>query len=321
MLPAIHHESWLSKVILKNRSFILFRLLTLAWLAAVFSACNPHIEPRFFAQSSSGNLNAEQILAYRTTFYAFAKSQGCVKCHESSISPHFASLDINEAYLAARGFRNGSTTIKLIDFDLPVASTFVDYAGNSHCSDTPCSDPDIRPLVQDALEMWAASEIAVGHGGSAIPQKVPRFFTASLKVPATIPTIFTNVPAVLRFPLSDLKPKVPALEGAILEIEIQMVNANSYRLSKPKIAGNAISVAFKELSVFIKATDDPLTNGREDISQALNWHAVDATAAVFALPATLPAAPLTAVPLAGLPIYFQTSTQADYFTVGFGDIK
>lgn len=297
------------------------RILLLALLAVTFSACNPHIEPRFFTQSSSGNMNAEQILAYRTTFYAFAKSQGCVKCHESSVSPHFASLDINEAYRSARGFRNGSTTVKLIDFDMPVASTFIDYAGNSHCSDTPCSDPDIRPAVQNALEMWAASEIAVGRGGAPIPVKVPKFYTASLKVPTSIPTIFSNTPAVLRFALSELNPKVPALENAILEIEIQMVNETSYRLAKPKIAGNSVSVAITDLSVFIKATDDPLTRGHEDISQALNWHAVDATAAVFALPSPLPATPLTAVPLAGLPIYFQTTTKADYFTVGFGDIK
>lgn len=308
-------------MILKKCFLILIQFLTIFGLNLVFNACNPHIEPRFFTQGSSGNLNAEQILAFRTTFYAFAKSQGCVKCHESNVSPHFASLDINEAYRSASGFRNGSTTVKLIDFDLPVASTFIDYAGNSHCSDTPCSDPDIRPAVQSALEMWAASEIALGRGGSAIPLKVPKFFTASLRVPATIPTIFTNTPAVLRFALSELSPKVPALNGAILEIEIQMVNDNSYRLSKPKIAGNSVSIAITDLSVFIKATNDPLTHGHEDISQALNWHAVDATAAVFALPATLPATPLTAVPLAGLPIYFQTSTKADYFTVGFGDIK
>ncbi len=300
---------------------ILLGFLAVFVLTTSFNACNPHIEPRFFAQGSNGNLNAEQILAYQTTFYAFAKSQGCVKCHESSVSPHFASLDINEAYRSARGFRNGSTTIKLIDFDLPAASIFIDYAGNSHCSDTPCSDPDIRPIVQDVLEMWAASEIAVGRGGSSIPVKVPKFFTAGLKVPAIIPTIFVNTPAVLRFALSELKPQIAGLENAILEIEIQMVNDNSYRLSKPKIAGNTKSFAITDLSVFIKATDDPLTNGLEDLSQALNWHAVDATAAVFALPATLPATPLTAGSLAGLPIYFQTSTKADYFTVGFGDIK
>lgn len=305
----------------EKSGFIRCKFLAVLVLAAVFSACNPHIEPRFFAQGSNGNLNAEQILAYQTTFYAFAKSQGCVKCHESSVSPHFASKNINEAYRSARGFRNGSTTVKLIDFDTPVTSIFIDYAGNSHCSDTPCSDPDIRPVVQGALEMWAASELAVGRGGSAIPAKVPKFFTASLRVPASIPTIFVNTPAVMRFALSELKPKVPALEGAILEIEIQMVNETSYRLSKPKIAGNSASVAFTDLSVFIKTTDDPLTHGHEDISQALNWHAVDATAAIFALPAPLPATPLAAVPLAGLPIYFQTSTKADYFTIGFGDIK
>ena len=299
----------------------IFRFLFLSIIAAVLSACNPQVESKFFSQSSSGNLNAEQILAYRTTFYAFAKSQGCVKCHESSVSPYFASADINVAYQFARGFRNGSKTIRLIDFENPVASTFIDYAGNAHCSDTPCSDPDIRPVAQSALEMWAASEIAVGRGGSAIPIKVPKYFTGSLKVPATIPTIFVNTPAVLRFALSELKPKVMALQNAILEIEIQMVNDNSYRLSKPKIVGNGVSVAITDLSVFIKTTDDPTTNGREDISQALNWHAVDATAAIFPLPASLPATPLTAVPLIGLPIYFQTSTKADYFTVGFGDIK
>lgn len=289
--------------------------------AAVLSACNPQIEAKFFSQNASGNMNAEQILAFRTTFYAFAKSQGCVKCHDSNVSPYFAAADINVAYRFARGFRNGSTTIKLIDFENPVASTFIDYAGNSHCSDTPCSDPDIRPVVQSALEMWAASEMAVGRGGSAIPVKVPKYFTGSLRVPATIPTIFVNTPGVLRFPLSELKPKIMALQNAILEIEIQMVNENSYRLSKPKIAGNGVSVAITDLSVFIKPTDDPTTNGREDVSQALNWHGIDATAAIFALPATMPATPLAAVPLIGLPIYFQTSTKADYFTIGFGDIK
>lgn len=304
---------------------ILLRLLFYSWILTaglLLSGCNPHVDARFFSQSSNANtLNASQVQAFKTTFYAFAKAQGCVKCHESNVSPNFASADINKAYSSARGFRNGSTTQRLIDFDNPAASIIIDYAGNSHCSDLPCSDPDIRPVVQNSLEMWAAAEIALGTGKVPDPVKVPKFFTASLKVPTTIPTIFVNTPAVLRFPLSQLKPAVAALQNAVLEIEIQMVNDKQYRLAKPKIAGNTTTVAISDLSVFIKATDDPLTNGHEDISLALNWHSVDATAAIFALPSPMPATPLMALPLVSLPIYFQTSTKADYFTVGFGDIK
>ena len=260
-------------------------------------------------------------MAFQSTFYAFTKSQGCVKCHAANVSPHFASPDVNNAYGWATGFRNGSTVAKLIDFDNPLGSVIIDYAGNSHCSDTPCSNPDIRPVIQNVLETWAAAEKAIGSGGSATPSKQPKFFTGSLKVPGTIPNIFGAAPAVLRFPLSALKPAVPGLQNAIFEIEVQMVNDFEYRLSKPKIAGNTISISVKDITVYIKQTDDPLTPGNEDSSLGLNWHSIEANSPIFVIPSPLPNSPLGAQSLAPLPIYFQTSTKADYFTLGFAELK
>ena len=264
------------------------------------------------------NLSGEE--AFRTSFYAFAQERGCINCHSSNQSPHFAANNLSEAYANASGFQNGSNNVKLIDFENPAASIIIEFAGNNHCSDTPCADPEIRDTVQKALETWSAVENAI-RGRTFRTNPAPKYLTASMQVPTAIATIFAAKPSLLRFALSELKPKVMGLENAILEFEIQMANASEYRLSKPKIAGNTRAVTISDIKVYIKPTNDPNTIGTEDTYLSLNWHGVFATAAIFALPAPVTLTPFAAVPLTNLPIYLRTETKLDYFTIGFGDIN
>lgn len=306
-------------------------------LVLIVLGCNQKFQSESYSSSNAdqNNLGAPGIESFKTGLYAFAQARNCVKCHGSLIRPHFASLDIDSAYAVATGFRNGSTTVKLIDFSNPAASVFIEYAGNSHCSDTPCGDPAVRPNVQKALEDWAAAEMSTNvpaPGSTPPPGSTPvavtyKYLTASLKVPATIPSILVTAPALLRFPLSGLKPPVAGLANAILEIEVHMASdsltvvENQYRLMNPKIVGSTTALGITNVSVFMKATNDnPNEVGLENMSVPVNWHSVVFNLPITALPAPIPATRFVAPSMTGLPIFFPTRTKTDYFTIGFGDI-
>lgn len=268
--------------------------------------------------SQMSSSSAAGMKAFQTGFYAFANSQGCVKCHGAIQNPHFASPNLGEAYSAAKGAQIGST-IPLIDFSNPAASIIAQYAGNSHCNDTPCSNPANTAVVQGLLESWAAAETS-GVSGPIQNLTLPKYMTASMQVPATVPNLTVRNPAVMRFSLSSLG--VAALTGAIIEIEVQKVNATQYRLGRPKIAGNSAAVMVSGIHVFIK--DASTTGvGAQDSSQGLAWTSVMASAPVFALPNTLPTTPLAATPLTTsyMTVQAVSATGADVFTIGFDNLN
>jgi hypothetical protein len=266
------------------------------------------------SQLSSGS--AAGLKAFQTGFYAFANSQGCVKCHGAIQNPRFASPNLGEAYAAARGAKIGSTD-PLIDFTNPDASIIVEYAGNSHCNDTPCANPANSATVQSLLEAWASAEVS---GGVVQNAALPPYMTASMQVPANVPNLTVKNPAVMRFSLSSLG--VPALSGAILEIEVQKVNTTQYRIGKPKIAGNSAAVMVNGIHLYIK---DVAASGvgTQDASQGLAWTSLSASAPVFALPTKLPTTPLTATPLTStyLAVQAASATGADVFTIGFDGLN
>lgn len=311
----------------------------IAALILILSGCDQSFKAISYGggtafDQSSNSISNPGIESFRSGFYSFAQSRGCVKCHGNLIKPHFVSPDIKTAYDVATGFRNGSTTEKLIDFSRPADSIFIEYAGNSHCGDSPCSDPVVRPDVLKALQDWASAELAGPPGSTPPPSSTPpppvatyKHLTSSIQVPATIPSILVTAPALLRFPLSGLKPPVAGLANAILEIEVHMASdsltvvENQYRLLNPKIIGNTTAVTVSDISVFMKPTADPTVVGVEDVSVPVTWHAVVFNVPITALPNPVPVTRFVAPIMTGLPMYFPTRTKTDYFTIGFGDIR
>jgi hypothetical protein len=245
-------------------------------------------------------VNNKGLAAFKSGFYAFAKSQNCVKCHAAIQAPHFGSPDLATAY---------SEALPLVDFNNPNASIIPIYAGNGHCADTPCSDPANTDKVKSLLRSWASAELS---GGGDISD-TPTYMTASVTLPATIPALTSANPGVVRFDLSQLDPAVPVLSGAILEVEIQMSNATEYRVSRLKIAGNTAAVTISGVHVYI--------NGSEDTSQGSVWNGLSATAPVFALPKTLPTRPLGATPLTTQALNIPLQSASDVMTIGIENIQ
>lgn len=267
--------------------------------------------------SGISTASVEGLEGFKTTFYAFTKSQNCVKCHGSVVSPYFASPDVNVAYDFAS---------KLVDFDNPTASVIATYAGNSHCGDTPCSDPANTPVVKELLTAWAAAEnqsAADGDDGDGTEPPPaagpPKYITAAVAVPANI-TGLNVAPKVMRFQLSQMTSVPASLNRAVLEIEIQTANANTYRINRIKIGGNTAAVSIRRIHVYVK-TAGASGLGVEDLNQGNLWNSVVATAPVFALPANLPAGPLAATPLSTTALFVEKLSATDVITIGIEEIQ
>ncbi len=261
-------------------------------------------------------VNAAGLEAFKTSVYAYANSQGCVKCHGAIVTPKFASANLNEAYAAAKS---------VVDFNAVATSALVVYAGNSHCADQACSSPSNVAAISALVSQWIAGENSSSNnnnnGGTVTPPpSQAKFLTGSMALPATIPTIMVANPAVVRFPLSALNPPVSSLTNAILEVEVQMSNATTYRFRRPKIVGNSAAVNVKGVHLYIRPAE--LTGiGNEDVNQTLIWNMVDVIAAIFAKPATLPATPLGATPLSTSSVFYSKIGTGDVITIGFDDLK
>jgi hypothetical protein len=128
--------------------------------------------------SSFSSADAAGFAAFQKGFYLFTKTQNCVKCHGSSTSPKFADPNPAVAY---------GNFIGLVNASEPANSIIIEYAGNGHCNDTPCSDSSVRPQVTSLLQSWAAAKNAVGGGGT--DPSGPAFQLASLALPAGIPNL------------------------------------------------------------------------------------------------------------------------------------
>ena len=106
--------------------------------------------------------------------YAFGTTQGCVKCHASTVNPQWMNPDVTVAYSFARPILNVTD---------PSSSLFAAYAGNNHCNDPACQVPSNVAVVQSLLAQWAAVEISQAAGGlppsdgEALPN--PPYYTAT----------------------------------------------------------------------------------------------------------------------------------------------
>jgi hypothetical protein len=132
------------------------RWLVIHYLGWCLAACAAQHESA--VKSERKGYSTKGLTAFQNGFYAFAHTQGCVKCHAASQHPTFAAADILVAYDETRGNQLGSME-PLIDFTRPDDSIIADYAGNKHCKDTPCSDPVNSEIVKGLLEAWARVEL------------------------------------------------------------------------------------------------------------------------------------------------------------------
>jgi mono/diheme cytochrome c family protein len=261
-----------------------------------------HENPGFDYASLSGG-DPGGLAAFVNGFYAFTKTQNCVKCHGATTTPKFADPDISVAY----GYFK-----TLVNANDPANSIIVTYAGNGHCSDTPCSDPSVRPQVTSLLQNWAAAENAGGSGDPGGGPTGPAYMTGSLALPAGIPALGA-APKVLRFPLSGFN--IPALSKAILEVELNMFNASEYRVARAKIMGNSSPVTVHGLHVFMRPSTASGI-GLEDPNQGMGWVNIVATANTSTLPNNLPTGPLTATPLVTTAIGIAVQSASDVMTIG-----
>lgn len=286
-------------------------VLTLAVGLAVtvaFQACGGgiHENPGSYTDFGSGlgAASAKGMAAFQSGFYAFTKSQGCVKCHGVFQAPKFADPDLNVAY---------SAFTSLVNPDHPTGSLIITYAGNAHCADTPCSDPTVRPQVTSLLQSWAAAVNSSGGSGGASA----KYMTQSMAMPTTIPPL-SAAPALMRFPLSGLG--IPALSGALLEIEVNMFSPGEYKVARAKIMGNTSAITVSGVHVYVRPATASGT-GLEDPNQGLAWTMITASVAASTLPTRLPTTPLTAAPFVTGSLGIAQQSVSDVLTVGFDDIQ
>jgi len=299
-------------------------------ISALFAGCSAPFAANVGFSSGASTLSIEAVnnsagfAAFQNGFYAFVNKQGCVECHASVVHPTFAAADVNVAYASAKGTEIGSTT-PLIDFTNPSQSIFIKNAGNGHCSAAPCSDPSVRPEVQSLLEAWAAAELngSSQGGGQVVTSSLiqPTYLTATMPMPANIPSITAQAPAVVRFDLSLLSPKFAGFEDAILELSIELINANEYHITHPRIAGSARAVEITGIHVFIKPSTTLTGFGTEDTDQGNVWDSLNVMAPMFTLPQPLPNGPMAATPLAVQADNCAVQSASDMITVGFDQLQ
>lgn len=282
-------------------------------IAALLSACAPAYRPSHDISASASLVRSERgFLEFQNGLYAFVKAQNCVKCHGAAVNPMFAAPDARAAY------QNAKTRV---DFSATGSSKFIPYAGNNHCGDVACSNPANSATVRTLLEEWADAET---DDGDADPNPVQpganQFVTAGVNVPANLPTLMAATPAVIRFQLAQLNPAVPALAGAVLELEIQKSNPTTYRINRPKIVGNTAPVQIDGIHVFVKPSG-MAGLGVEDTNQGDLWADIAVTAQIAPRPAVLPSTPLTATPLQTQAIFIPIQSATDVITVVLDNVR
>lgn len=308
---------------MKNRILVILGLLFVT--TSFYTNCSgKHGQTEEGVNQQASTSDQKGFEAFEKGFYKFTIDQGCVRCHAAVVSPFFSSPDSAAAYNAAKGMERAGSK-PLVDFKSPATSIFIDYAGNAHCADASCSNPANKDTVKSLIEAWATAETAIDEPddsndpGTPV-QMGPKYVTAGLTVPATIPVLASNTVAVMRFMGSSLQPAVPALANAIIEVELKMANASEYRFSRLKIAGNTAAVKFTGIHIYVK-TAGTAGMGLEDLVQGGLWINVSATAAVFARPANLPTTPLGATPIVTISNYSAQFSTTDVVTLGFDNIE
>ena len=280
------------------------------------------------APSHSGNLgvnvaastepvSAASLQSFETTVYAFGQTQGCVKCHSANVNPQWMNPTVATAYSFAK---------PLLNINDPGSSIFATFVANNHCSDPICADPNNIPVMQDLLAQWATVEQSQSANNTPVtaglPLSSPPFVTASVAIPAGLPTI-AGTPAVVRFNLSNMTPAIAALNGATLELSIALYNSlgTTYKIFNPRLVGSTAQVTLNGMHVYIRpASGSGL--GTEDVDQGLSWSQLSMIAPVIAAPSPLPTGPMTTIsPLTSLSIGAAVQSAADVITVGFAGVQ
>lgn len=286
----------------------------------ILAACNP--SPSHSSLDSDGTPTTQasgtSIDAFAATLYSFGQSHGCMTCHSSRVNPRWLDSNVTTAYGFAR---------PLVDFTNPTASVFANYAGNNHCNSPSCNTPANVAVMQSLLSQWAEIEIQQGSSTIPLPSGTtlsnPAFVTQAMAIPSPLPLVTAGTPAVMRFDLSQLSPAVPALNGAILELSIQAYNelANEYKVFNPRIIGAKVPVTISGMHVYVRSTT--LTGlGSEDVNQGVQWSGLSVIAPVVALPAPLPAGPISsALPLTTTSLAVIATAPDDVITIGFAGIQ
>jgi len=269
----------------------------------------------FPGQTPDGGPPSPGLDAFESGFYAFASPPAsCGGCHAGSQTPYFASHDVQTAYTASKA---------LVDFANPTSSRLIAYAGNNHCGVASLCGPNSGSpaIVQQDIVQWANAETPSSPDAGPPPQVLP-YLTASMAIPAisTLPTLTSGKTAVLRFPLSNLKPAVAPLANAILELEVVAANQTEYRFTNPKIGGSTAVVQLTGLHVLVKPST-VAGAGSEDKYQGDTWDAISTSIPMSTLPNPLPTTPLAMTPLdtraIGVGAYSSSGDLNDTITVGF----
>jgi hypothetical protein len=263
--------------------------------------------------------SAASLQAFQTTVYTFGQQQGCVTCHSSRVNPQWMNGDIRAAYAFARPF---------LDPNDPASSAFASYAANGHCGDPICMNAANVSLMRDQLQAWANVELDEANNTGLPPAPGltlanPPYVTATMPIPANLPLLTANQPAVIRFDLSQLTPAVPALAGAILEISIRSYNIamSTYKIYNPRIVGDSSPVRLTGLHIYVRpAAGSGL--GTEDVAQGLEWSQITVQSMMTPIPIPLPAGPMSSVtPLTSRILGVGAQSGADVITLGFAQIQ
>jgi hypothetical protein len=303
----------------KNRE-LLFLLLALS-----FSGCLG-IEKSGPKKSSQASipLNAVLVAAFQKSFYTFAR-QNCAACHGNSQVPQFALTDVNSSY-------QNAVSGPYMNFTNVAQSMFAKYADNGHCGLPSCSGNGATAQAQ--LQIWADAVLAAnssnqgsqgGSGGSTGGGTVvnaPKYLTVPLTFPSPLPAAPNYVP--MRWTLSNqMQPTSTLLNGAVLELEVELLSATSYHVRYPKIVGTTAPVDIAGIHVLVKKAGDPgigvETAGAGDI-----WDTITVTAQPSPLPKTLPTAPFNkalALDPNSLVLGVISVPTTDQLAVGFDNIQ
>lgn len=304
-------------------------------LCLVIMGCGSanHSDPTISTSNGSngahGSVSGAGFQAFESGFYQFAKSQNCVKCHATLISPKFGSSDPAQAYAEAR---------PLLVVGNPANSPFATYAGNGHCSDTPCSNPANTATLAPMIAAWAAAESSSGGGnnggnnggGTVVPAK---YVSASVTLPATIANYdaAANASTPLRFQLSQLNPAtgLAKLATAIVEVEVRYTGPSQthYRFTRMKVyatnqAGQNLNITGMHL--YIRSASET-GMGVEDLQQTGPWNNIGKPTALVApiqaRPATLPATPVNVTVFSTQSVIYPKLGAGDVVTIGFENLQ
>jgi hypothetical protein len=295
-------------------SLLIASVLALANCSAQHSG-----SPGITIAASTEAPSAQSLQSFQTTVYAFGQTQGCVQCHSGAVNPQWMNADLATAYSFAR---------PLLNVNDPTNSIFATYVANDHCNNPICANSANIPTMQDLLSQWATVELSqTGENytsvaaGSAMPD--PPYVTATMPIPSGLPLITAKTPDVIRFDLSALTPPVASLNGAILELSIDLYNTDSttYKVFNPRLAGNTAPVTISGIHVYVR-TAGGTGLGTEDVNQGLQWTQLTLTSEAMPLPSPLPSGPMTLItPLVTTSLGIAVQSSSDVITVGFGGIQ